>query len=489
MVIQVGMGLLLGPALAMVIGVSPASWASTPSDPTVGQTATESAAAAAKLAKGESQPVGSLQQLDGAAGCVVDKSVKRKNGCAPVRALKSPGPFMGSRAIQLSPNGKHVYVASSKSDAVAVFQRNKRTGVLKQPKGAKGCVAAKGAQGCGKAIGVDGPNSIALSPDGRNVYVTSRSSSSLTTFRRNNATGALTQLPGAAGCVAGSSVPGCAAGVALVGPDVVEVSPDGKNVYIGSFLGNAVASFSRSNANGALTQLSGTAACIATATDGCATGLALKAPEGMAISKDGDTVYVATALSNAVAVLNRNKSTGELTQATDGTGCVVDAPLTGCTTGNYLAGANALAFSPNGRDLYATNLISNTLTSFNHYSSGDIGQKNSISGCLADRGSANCRYARAMASPEGADVSPDGRNVYVTAYATGAVTVLHRNKKNGTVTQLDGRAACVAGPVVPDCTKGRALEGVSSVVVSDDGRHVYTTSAGSDAVNIFDRKR
>ncbi len=40
---------------------------------------------------------------------------------ATARALKGPGPFMGSRAIALSPDGKSVYVASSKSDAIAIF--------------------------------------------------------------------------------------------------------------------------------------------------------------------------------------------------------------------------------------------------------------------------------------------------------------------------------------------------------------------------------
>ena len=128
-------------------------------------------------------------------------------------------------------------------------------------------------------------------------------------------------------------LPGCATGTALLGPDVVVVSPDGKNVYVGSFFGNAVAVFDRDPAGGALSQPAGSAGCIAAATSGCATGLALGAPEGLAISGDGTSVYAATALSSAVVVLIRDPSTGALAQAGDGSGCIVDLALAGCTTG------------------------------------------------------------------------------------------------------------------------------------------------------------
>lgn len=250
------------------------------------------ASAVAKPAsEGTSQKTipGSLVQLGGARGCLVDRSAPKPR-CGTARGLLGPGPFMGSRAIAVSPDGRNVYVASSRSNAVAVFRRNPKTGALGQPSGAAGCVAAKGASGCGKAIGLNGPNSVAVSANGRNVYVTSRGSNAITAFRRDRSTGALHQLPGAAGCISGLPLPGCAAGTALLGPDVVVVSPDGGNVYAGLFFGNAVAAFGRDPSTGALTQLSGSAGCIAEATSGCATGIALKAVEGLAISGDGASV-------------------------------------------------------------------------------------------------------------------------------------------------------------------------------------------------------
>jgi DNA-binding beta-propeller fold protein YncE len=429
---------------------------------------------------------GTLSQLAGAKGCFVDRSAHPGN-CGVARALKGPGPFMGSRAIAVSPDGKNVYVASSKSDAIAIFKRDPRSGALTQPPGTGGCVAVKGG-GCATAVGLDGPNSVAVSPDGKNVYATSRASNAISVFHRNQSTGALVQLPGAAGCTSGLPVPVCAGGRALVGPDVVVVSPSGSNVYVGSFFGNAVAVFDRDRASGALTQPGDSSGCIAEAIAGCTTGIALGAPEGMAISADGASVYVASALSNAVAVLARDRSTGTLTQPGGGTGCIVNSALTGCTTGVELSGANAVAFNPGG-DVYVTSLFSNSVTSFGRSSTGGLTQRKGTFGCLVYLRATGCSFGRAMVAPEGLAISPDAANVYVAAFRTGAIDVLERGKKSGTVNQLPGPAGCLAPRSVPGCTRARALRGVSSIALSPDGRNLYSTSFGSNAVDIFRRNK
>jgi DNA-binding beta-propeller fold protein YncE len=435
---------------------------------------------------------GTLTQLKGARGCLVDASAsaRQKGSCGTARAIDGPGPFMGSRAIAISADGRSVYVAASKSDAIAVFLRSPATGALVQAPGKAGCVAAKGADGCAMAIGLDEPNSVAISPDGSSVYATSRVGNSVTSFRRNPATGALRQLPPASsGCISGLPLPGCAAGLGLGAPDVVVVSPDGENVYAGSFLGNSVAAFGRDQTTGALTQLAGSAGCIAEATSGCATGIALKSVEGLAISADGSSVYAATALSNAVVELVRNPSTGALTQATDGSGCIVDVPLAGCVEGRELAGANAVAVSPDDGDVYVTSLFSNSITSFGRStSSGVLTQKEGTSGCLIFLRSAGCSFGRALVAPEGLAVSPDGRNVYAAAFRTGAIAVLDRGR-SGTVAQKPGRAGCLAPRSVSGCTRARALQGVSSIAISPDGRHLYSTAFESDAVDVFRRNR
>lgn len=431
---------------------------------------------------------GALTQLAGKSGCLVDRSARTK-GCGAARALKGPGPFMGSGAIALSPDGRNVYVASSQSDAIAIFRRNARTGVLTQPKGAAGCIAAKGANHCAAAIGLDGPNSLVVSPDGDNVYATSRASNSISIFQRDPSTGALTQLPASAGCIAGVPIPVCAVGRALVGPDVVVISPKGENVYVGSFFGNAVAVFDRDPVSGALTQPGDSSGCIAEAISGCALGFALGAPEGMAISGDGASVYVAGALSNAVVTLARDQSTGNLTQASDGSGCIANSALTGCTTGVQLSGANAVAFNPGG-DVYVSSLFSNSVTAFTRSrATGGLTQKQGTAGCLVWLRAVGCSFGRALRAPEGITISPDGRNVYVAAFANSAIDVLDRGKRFGKVTQVAGRRGCLAPRSVPGCTRARALRGVSSIALSPDGRFLYSTSFGSDAVDIFRRSK
>jgi DNA-binding beta-propeller fold protein YncE len=434
---------------------------------------------------------GTLAQLPGSRGCLADRS-KPTAGCGKARALLGPGPFMGSRAIAISPDGKSVYVASSTSDAIAIFRRNPRTGALIQTQGSAGCVAAKAASGCAPAIGLDGPNSVAVSANGRIVYATSRDSNSITSFRRNTESGSLRQLPPkSAGCISALPIPGCAAGRALLGADVVVISPDGKNVYTGSFFGNAVAVFSVAEKSGVLTQPSGSAGCIAEAAkEGCAPGIALGAVEGLAVSRTGANVYAASALSSALAVLGRNPETGALTQATEGSGCIADPVLTGCAKGIEMSGANAVATSSGSEVVYATSLFSNSVTAFAPTTTAlGLVQKEGTSGCVVWLRSVGCGFARSMQAPEGLVVSPDGNSFYTAAFVTGAIDVFDRNPETGNVSQKAGPAGCQAARSVAGCTPARALKGVSSIAVSPDGKNVYSTSFGSNAVDVFRRNR
>ncbi len=263
---------------------------------------------------------------------------------------------------------------------------------------------AKGAAGgCGPAIGLDGPNSVAVSADGRNVYATAVGSESVAVFRRNPANGALTQLGGGAGCLIGAStgLP-CGPARGLIGPDVVAVSPNGANVYVGAFFGNAIITLNRDPSTGALVQPGGTTGCISsTGGDGCAAGLAMGSIEGLAVSPDGTSVYGGAATGNAVVTLTRNTSTGTLTQPTDGTGCITNAPVTGCTTGVQLDGADAVMVSPDNEDVYVTSLFSNSLTSFTrNTSTGALTQQSGTSACVIYLLAVGCSLGRSMNGAE-----------------------------------------------------------------------------------------
>ena len=325
--------------------------------------------------------LGAITQLSARSGCLVDRS-SRRHGCTTVRALKGAGPIIGSEAITVSPDGSNVYVASSSSNAIAVFERNRHTGQLTQASGTAGCIAAGGADGCASGRGLAGPNSVAISADGKNVYATSFRSSSVDTFTRDASTGALTQGKGTSGCLASTAIPGCASARALKGADVVAVSDDGRNVYVGAFRGSAVAVFSRSTSDGTLIQSPGTDGCISEGgANGCATARAMSSVEGLAVTGDGKNVYAAAPGSGALDVLARYSSTGALTQPADGGGCFVNTAITGCTLGRQLGGADAVAISPDDRGVYVPTLLSSSIAIFTRTpSTGQLSQASGLPG-------------------------------------------------------------------------------------------------------------
>jgi DNA-binding beta-propeller fold protein YncE len=103
----------------------------------------------------------------------------------------------------------------------------------------------------------------------------------------------------------------------LDGASGLTVSRDGKNVYVASGSSDAVAVFARDRRTGALTQLSGTEACISEDGTGgfgedgeCTDGVGLITPVAVTTSNDGKNVYAASFTNDAVAVLARQLRSG-----------------------------------------------------------------------------------------------------------------------------------------------------------------------------------
>jgi DNA-binding beta-propeller fold protein YncE len=149
----------------------------------------------------------------------------RGEGCARGRGLGA------ANAVTVSPDGKNVYVAGSGTDSVAILRRDPDTGGLTQAPGRSACISQAGGAGCTIGEALDDPEDLAVSPDGRNVYVVSGTIHALAVLARNPRTGTLSQLPGRWGCLIRGGVAGCQRARGLTVAVGVTVSRDGRNVY------------------------------------------------------------------------------------------------------------------------------------------------------------------------------------------------------------------------------------------------------------------
>jgi fibronectin-binding autotransporter adhesin len=424
---------------------------------------------------------GQLTQLAGTAGCVSDTG--SGGACVDGKALHS------ARAVAASPRGGSLYVASYNS--MAVFRRDATTGRLTQLPGTSGCVSRGGSGGaCAVARGFKGPTSVAVSPDGENVYVTSGISDAVVVFARNASTGALTQLSGTAGCVSPSDA-SCAVGKAMLGANSVVVSPDGKNVYVAANQSDAVTAFRRNTSTGALTQLDGTAGCIKQGSGDCRPGRALDGANSVAISPDGASVYVASKLSDAVAAIRRSTTTGVLFQAPGTGGCMSETGSETCTDGKALDGAFSVAVSSNNETVYVASFESDALAVFRRNAgSTSLSRLPGTAACVSENGSGGqCSDGKALNGSVSVAVSPDGKSVYVSSFLSEAVATFLRNGTDGTVTQLAGTAGCVSESGTNGrCVNGKALGQPMSITVAPGGKHVYVASMLSNAVAAFSRQ-
>jgi DNA-binding beta-propeller fold protein YncE len=442
-----------------------------------------------------------LTQKPGPIGCVTETSLGGQ--CEDGAGLVGPS------ALAVSPDGKNVYSTDEAWDSVVTLTRNPGDGTLRPVGDPSGCLSSTSSYypECADGRRLGGASDLAVSPDGKNVYVAAPDSDAVVVLDRDPEDGRLTQSSGNDGCVAAAGVSGCQEGRVIDEPTSVVVSPDGKNVYVGSEgPGGGIAIFKRDENTGDLSQESSAAGCVnATGTE-CADGLAeMVGLQTLAISPDGHTLYALSPTRDAVTLYSRDPETGALEPESAPTGCIAGAPVDGCAVAIGLGEPTALAFSSagEGENAYLASERRDAILTFDRNpATGALTQKPGTAGCVSNTGMSDpmqagttgqCVNGVAMDAIDSIAVLPDGSALYATTRESDGVVVFER-APDGTIAQWPGTAGCITDSGFEDtelpwtegvCEDGRALLAADGVISSADGRYVYT-SARYGGISSFD---
>ncbi len=276
------------------------------------------------------------------AGCIEEPD--GGSGCTEARRLAGPSD------MAISPDGTRLYVVLS--DGVSALTRDPATGNLTQADSVQSCVTTSGNSGdCGTSPPmITAPTAVAVSPDGQDVYVTGgNGSGSDWVTLLDVAGGGIQQHPESSGGCAQTPVSGnppttgCLVAGALRAPTGLAVSPDGRHVYVTTFVSSGVSALAR-GAGGELTVVPGMDGCIqpSPSDDLCREDDDL-AGELWGPAFAGDTrLYVGGGASGQVRLLHRDPATGGLT---DGP-CARDDGMGPCADSANLFGVRDIVVTP-----------------------------------------------------------------------------------------------------------------------------------------------
>jgi Big-like domain-containing protein len=424
--------------------------------------------------------IAALLVLAGAAGAAEgDPYLKSCYSTSPAAPCVGLAPAFQGGDLALSPDGRQLYAAVWKVDpggwtGIRLFDVGAH-GAITPRAGSEGCYADAVA-GCTDLSAEFAGTDVDLSPDGRNLYLTGNGS--LVVFARDTTTGALSQAQcwGAPPCLPSTTF----------GPLMsAAVSPDGANLYVRS--ANQLTVWDRNPADGTLilkTCLSEELPLTCTNVSGIAgTGYETS------VSPDGRQVYASNEIPGGVAAFNRAPD-GTLTSI----GCVTTNGSSGSSGGSSecaggpptLAQAKAVNLDAQGQFLFASSETGQTV--FRRNADGSLSETD----CLDEAGGvpppAGCHEVNGAAgygaAATGSDVALNAMNVGLSFFTldrgSGKLT---QRASQGCVTDVGPGAPCEYAPGL--------LHGPGGVALAADGLDVFavlrTLTGSGGSASSYDR--
>jgi 6-phosphogluconolactonase (cycloisomerase 2 family) len=279
-------------------------------------------------------------------------------------------------------------------------------------------------------VSLNFPDDGAISEDGRQLYVSTLGDGSIVILDIDPATGTLSQTVSVA-----FSDP-------VVGMTDLAVSPGGAHVY--AVADDRIFTFSRDSQSGALTQL-----------DVDEGRFGLGGALDVVVAPDGAHVYVAGNRDTAIVVYERDPASGALITVQTVTGTELG--------GSGIDDVEACAISADGGHVYVVRQTNHTIAHFTRdRATGFLSFQEAFVDGIDNNNS--------IRIPENIALSPDGLHAYVTARASGAVSLFTRDSGTGALAFVE---AYVNG------IDANGLFGPREPIVSPDGHRVYVTSNGT----------
>lgn len=397
--------------------------------------------------------------------------------------------------VAVSPDGRSVYVAAFAGDSIVHLRRNKRTGKLRKAE----CIENPGAGACPQDVdGLDGAAGVAVHPNGRHVYVVSIEASTLLHFRRNRRSGKLrlaTCIDDADLAMVDDVCPGGAEGLGR--PQQLAVSPDGRSLYVVSASDSALVHFQLHKRSGKPRFRTCFEDDDKSFFDDCPNDReGLFSAQAVGVSPNGRSVYVASwgrhtgappLRDGGVVHFKRNRRSGALRYR----GCIVDNDNHGDDNcggrrADGIREATSLGISPDGRFMYVGVINGGSFGEFRLRRNGQPRYRSCVE--------APFRPAPCATTAQGIGRSADfafdsrGRSMYVSSGI--GLQPFVRAPRSGILTERPCIDDVDAAPTAISCQRtARGLLGASGLAMSPDDRFLYVAAANDNAVTVFRRKR